>query len=210
MSVKIWSINTEILENHCDLGGKDMTPFNFMINPEENPEVTTHLEDLFYYAQLREQGEDTPNIKHELKDTVSIEQVPALLRAMGLYPSEYELTLLVNQLSLKALEAGKPERVTFNELVKSAWRNLQSTLCFFIKALLLLPLVAYLNYRDGIPPTEEDILDAMQRAKAFSMGDLKTFLQTYGESMTSEEFDSVAHLFEDLVQSGTNATNSAP
>ncbi|KNE70555.1 hypothetical protein AMAG_14677 [Allomyces macrogynus ATCC 38327] len=174
-AVKTWRIRASVLDAHSVLGGTGMAPFRYLINPTHDPAITTHLEDLFYYAQLREQGEADPNVTLRLRETVALDQVPSLVRALGYYPSERDVELMLNQLSLKALEAGLPDRVTLDEVIK-----------------------IFLNFRDAIPLTADDVRNAIARAKQGTMGDVRAFLQMYGEPMPGDELDKVVHLLEEL------------
>ncbi|KAI9175376.1 hypothetical protein H9P43_006737 [Blastocladiella emersonii ATCC 22665] len=103
--VKMWRLHPRALDARAAAaGGEGMAPFNYLINPTGDAEVTRHLEDLFYYAQLREDGENVPGVTHRLREKVSLAQLPALLRALGHFPSERDIEQMIAQLSLRALE----------------------------------------------------------------------------------------------------------
>lgn len=50
------------------------------------------MRDLFYYAQILHQGENT-TVARVVTDTVAIEKIPNLARAVGYFPSDQEVIL---------------------------------------------------------------------------------------------------------------------
>lgn len=65
------------------------------------------------------QGEDNTNVR-SFENEVKIDQVPALMRALGYYPSEMEIEALMYEIRYdNVLERGKPkDHISFEEFIK--------------------------------------------------------------------------------------------
>ena len=72
------------------LGGEDLEPFYGLLCGGKEGELIREIENFFYYAQIRSQGEDTMEFR-DASDFVDLEQIPFLMRALGFYPTEQEV-----------------------------------------------------------------------------------------------------------------------
>ncbi|ORZ39161.1 quinon protein alcohol dehydrogenase-like superfamily [Catenaria anguillulae PL171] len=177
--VKMWSLHPRLLDVQAARGGQGMQPFEYLVNPTGDPAIRRHLEDLFYYAQIREAGENAPGVVHRLKEKVGLSMLPDLLRALGHFPSERDVQQMVSVLELKAVEQGRPSDCTFEDVIRT-----------------------FLQFRDAVPVVPGDVKEAVKRAKEWNMGDLKSFLMTYGEGMSADEVDKVGYLLDELELGG--------
>lgn len=74
-------------------GGKELLPFHCLIEGGGKGWLIKEMKDLFYYAQILHQGEYTTDARIA-SDTVVIEQIPNLMRAIGYYPNNKEVNLM--------------------------------------------------------------------------------------------------------------------
>lgn len=95
--VHLWQVNPGSLGAAARLGGESLDPFLNMLEGGKNGEFLNQLEDYFYYAQIRSQGEDSME-KRNVTDTIPIEQVPFVFRALGCFLSEFEISDLLNEI----------------------------------------------------------------------------------------------------------------
>jgi hypothetical protein len=54
------------------------------------------MKDFFYYAMIRAQVEDTTKTR-KLSAKVPVDQLPFLMRAMGYYPTEFEVKCMIDE-----------------------------------------------------------------------------------------------------------------
>lgn len=64
-------------------------------------ELHQNIVDYFYYCQLRHGGEDTMDTR-TLTGHIPLEEIPALVRAIGFYPTEEEVTQMINEIRYKS------------------------------------------------------------------------------------------------------------
>lgn len=98
-SLMVWSVSLIALEIQERLGGNDMLPFYEQIEGGKNGTFMYQLENLFCYAQLRNQGIDTQDIR-KVGEKVTISEIPSIMRALGFYPTEQEAYQMMNEVSL--------------------------------------------------------------------------------------------------------------
>ncbi|KAJ3049757.1 hypothetical protein HK102_012421, partial [Quaeritorhiza haematococci] len=67
--------------------------------------VYKDLEDYFYYAQLKSQGEDT-TARRQITDRVSLDQVPNIMQAMGFFPTEEGINDMINEIKYSKVTEG--------------------------------------------------------------------------------------------------------
>ena len=72
------------------LGGENLSPFYGLIEGGETGWMFQEIMDLFYYAQIIHQGENTP-LERACSNKIPLCEIPDLMRAIGFYPSEYEV-----------------------------------------------------------------------------------------------------------------------
>ncbi|KAJ3394150.1 Cilia- and flagella-associated protein 251 [Lobulomyces angularis] len=158
------------------------------------------MEDYFYYAQLRSQGENSTT-KRKILDRVQLDQVPYIFQAMGFYPTKIEIENLLNEVKFSLVEKnfnGLVNSVNFEDLIK-----------------------LYVNHKPAKNYTEEELFRALDdclepgKKKNVVFGDevgkvkvskeneeitrdgLSALIELYGESFTEEEFkDSFAEILK--------------
>lgn len=72
------------------LGGSSLSPFYCLIDGGQQGWLLNEMQDLFYYAQIVHQGENTTANRH-VSDKVPVTQLPNLMRAVGYYPTANEV-----------------------------------------------------------------------------------------------------------------------
>jgi hypothetical protein len=116
-AVNQWAITPAAIDVQMKLGGAGLDPFLNLTN--DNPDFYRELEDYFYYAQLKSQGENS-TIARQISDRVSLDQVPFIMQAVGFYPSLSEIEDMVNEVRFSGIERneGLVDSITFEELIK--------------------------------------------------------------------------------------------
>ncbi|KAJ1548616.1 Cilia- and flagella-associated protein 251, partial [Cladochytrium tenue] len=210
-SVHLWHVHGAALEAQIALGGAGIEPFLAMLDPSglgaDSP-FYREMEDYFYYAQLRSQGEDAMSTR-QIQDTLAVSEVPSVIQAMGYYPSEQDTDLLLNEVRYSSLDDGVlVDRVSFPDIIR-----------------------LFVNHRPVFEYSEDDILDSLtcaarldHRAKnpdeawpaaagrldiddEITKDGILALLQQYGESMSNDDVELAfrALLLQDPGRSGTAA-----
>jgi len=115
--VNVWSAHPASLEKMRRLGGEGVEPFNAMIDGGKQGEFYQEMIDYFYYAQIKAQGEDT-TAPRKITGLVPMEQVPDLLRALGVYPSQWDIEDILNEIQAMGDEDNPKTAINFEEFVK--------------------------------------------------------------------------------------------
>ncbi|CAK9820447.1 Cilia- and flagella-associated protein 251 [Anthophora plagiata] len=117
--VLIWKIKSRSVDVLAHLGGKGLSPYYCLIEGGKKGWLIHEMKDLFYYAQILHQGENTtaPRI---ISETVSTKQIPNLMRAIGYYPSNEEIEIFMGEVSYRNYaETGYlVDDITFEDFVK--------------------------------------------------------------------------------------------
>ncbi|KAI3385064.1 hypothetical protein SNEBB_005712 [Seison nebaliae] len=96
-SVHQWNVCTQTLEAQKAVYGEDeLSPFLLLMDGGRNGKLFKELENVFYFAQLRNQ---TIMVDEErnIGNTIPIEEIPFVLRTLGYYPSEEEIKNMLNE-----------------------------------------------------------------------------------------------------------------
>ncbi|XP_028851731.1 cilia- and flagella-associated protein 251 [Denticeps clupeoides] len=96
-TVFCWEMSATALEAAAALGGKDLTPFYSLLEGGRYGAQYREVEDFFYYCQLRSQGLDVTE-PTRVSTHISLSEVPFILRAMGVYPTQQEMEDILNEL----------------------------------------------------------------------------------------------------------------
>ncbi|KAL8589462.1 hypothetical protein ACOMHN_061673 [Nucella lapillus] len=96
LTVHMWEINFTALEAQAKLGGGGLIPFYGLLEGGREGAFFNKLEDYFYYTLLRSQGLDAVD-KREVSTTIQVSQLPFLMRALCLYPTEQEMEEMLNE-----------------------------------------------------------------------------------------------------------------
>ena len=115
--VNVWSAHPASLEKMRRLGGEGVEPFNAMIEGGKDGEFYQEIIDYFYYAQIKAQGEDT-TAPRKITGFVPMEQVPDLLRALGVYPSQWDIEDILNEIQAMGDSANPKTSINFEEFIK--------------------------------------------------------------------------------------------
>lgn len=82
-------------------GGEGFSPFRCLIEGERKS-LINEMKNLFYYAQILHQGENTTTTRI-ISDTVAIEQIPNLMRAMGYFPTNEEVFFMLSCMRVRCM-----------------------------------------------------------------------------------------------------------
>jgi len=152
-AINMWSVNVEVLEAQNAIGGKGNEPFINLLDPRgRDSDIYKEMEDYFYYAQLRTQGEDCIR-NRVIEKKIGISEVACILQAIGYYPSEQDIEDIKNEIKYsKVLETGDYiEYIEFEDLIR-----------------------IYLNHRPAIDLTKKQIEDALTRTKQYEMPNVES------------------------------------
>ncbi|TPX56217.1 hypothetical protein PhCBS80983_g04702 [Powellomyces hirtus] len=153
--VNLWKINPDTIVSPAQTGAAvGIAPWLDLLHTGEDRPArdafVREMEDYFYYAQLRSQGEETTTSRL-ITTTVSLDQVPLIMQAMGYYPSQAETDDMLNEVRyagwFKGADATLRNEVDFEELVK-----------------------LYVNHRPLEDYTQNDIFQALGYAKRMEPG----------------------------------------
>jgi WD40 repeat protein/Ca2+-binding EF-hand superfamily protein len=168
-SVHMWSTHTHILEAAAKLGGVGVEPFLELVEGGREGELFIDMEDFFYYAQLESQGLNTMGTR-EVSDRLALEHVPRVFRALGYYPTEQEISNVINE-------------VKFSRYLDTKTHVMDVD----IETLVRL----FVNHRPAKGLSMENIEGAFATlthgVDGISIEDLLTVLQTSGEHVSEEE-----------------------
>ncbi|XP_015177517.1 PREDICTED: WD repeat-containing protein 66-like [Polistes dominula] len=117
--VLMWKIKFRSINIMKRLGGEGLSPFYNFIKGGKNGWLFNEMRDLFYYAQILQQGENTMETR-KISDVISIKQIPNLMRAVGYFPSNKELENIMCEVAYRNYaETGQLlEEINFEDFVK--------------------------------------------------------------------------------------------
>ncbi|KAI9330315.1 WD40-repeat-containing domain protein [Obelidium mucronatum] len=205
-AVHMWSINPTALETQIAIGGKDMEPFLDMLDESgagENGTFYKEMEDYFYYAQLRSQGEDAATTRL-IQDTVGISEIPSIMQAMGYYPSENEIDNILNEVKYSSLAEGElVDEISFPDLIKLYINH--RPVFDHSEEDLLAALKYAVKCHPGLTPQQRDAIKTIESDTTITKDGLWSLLQQYGESMTKDDLQTSfrALLLNDAVYNGS-------
>ncbi len=140
----------------------------------KNGELHNDIIDYFYYCQIRAQGEDSMEPRN-LPGYIPLEEVSSLMRAIGYYPSEEEVSNINNEVKYKTFmnNGVMHEHIGLNDFIR-----------------------LYLNYRPMLPLAQKDIENAfevinkslgMSSNSSVAWDELKKILTLEGEAISHED-----------------------
>ncbi|EPZ34796.1 hypothetical protein O9G_005233 [Rozella allomycis CSF55] len=98
--INMWKTDFDAFEAQCQLGGSGFDPFISMLDGGFNGPVYKKIEDLFYFAQLYDQGFQSSS-KRIASDYLPISQVVLVFQALGVFLSEFDAENLLNEIRYK-------------------------------------------------------------------------------------------------------------
>ena len=205
LSVNMWQLDTSELTcfSETKTETEEMDAFLSLLEGGRGGALHNDIIDYFYYCQLRTQGEDAMETR-AITGKIPVGEIPSLVRAVGFYPSEEEVTNMVNEVRLGTwMEDGVlQEEIDLNGFLK-----------------------LYANHRPVLPLNNTQISNAFEtlvknisKAGAAAGGDsmlwaqLKKILVQEGESISTSDLESyLAALIGDESKyiDGQNATFDA-
>eukprot|EP00736_Rhodelphis_marinus_P007045 Rmarinus@m.17323 len=173
-TVNLWKLQPQMVEAQGKLGGDGVDPFLTLLEGGKGGAFHEEIIDYAYYAQLRAQGEDTATdrIVHQ---HIPVEQVPALLQALGFYPTQYEVEDILNEIKYSEYhETGEYKTtISFDDFIQ-----------------------LYVNHRPSVGVGQQEVDEAFRLLGAEDLtGLLETrrfqdMIRTYGEGMGDRELGS--------------------
>ncbi|KYN30405.1 WD repeat-containing protein 66 [Trachymyrmex septentrionalis] len=117
--VLMWKIQLKSVDKMARLGGAGLSPFYCLIKGGKKGWLANEMKAQFYYAQILHQGENTTDVRI-ISDTVDLEQISNLMRAIGYFPTNKEVENIMTEVWYKQyVETGKLiEKITFEEFVR--------------------------------------------------------------------------------------------
>lgn len=76
-----------------------LEPFLSMLEGGKGGDLHEDIIDYFYYCQLRAQGEDSME-ERAITGRIPVDEIPALMRAVGFYPSEAQVVDMLNEVHM--------------------------------------------------------------------------------------------------------------
>ncbi|KAI9206352.1 WD40-repeat-containing domain protein [Polychytrium aggregatum] len=189
-TVYMWSMDASVLESQVIMGGRNLEPFLNLLDPSGQGiggAIYKEMEDYFYYAQLRSQGED--NTKDRVIDeNVKISEVPSIMQAMGYYPSSLEIDDMLNEIRYSGLSGSGPIKndITFEDLIKLYINHRPVADHTFAQIESALAVAHRLEPGEPAPSGPTPKLGPTEKMSKFA---LMALLQQYGEPMSMEDFE---------------------
>ncbi|XP_046965477.1 cilia- and flagella-associated protein 251-like [Vanessa cardui] len=112
-----WAANYRSVETTSKQGGGDLDPYYCLIENGRPGWLFHEIRDLFYYIQILCQGTFSPAMRR-VKDYIPIESLPDLMRALGYFPSDYEVENLIVEAKYKIFNRTPSTEIDFEEFVK--------------------------------------------------------------------------------------------
>ena len=102
--VNVWEVQTKFIDVAEALGGGGCEPYFNLLDGGKTGNFFGNLVDYFYYSQLRTLGENTTGSRC-LSALVPLGEIPSLMRALGFYPSEIEITRMISEVKYSRFRA---------------------------------------------------------------------------------------------------------
>lgn len=196
-SVLMWRIDVNALEATAVLGGEELIPFYSLLEGGREGELFAELENFFYYAQLKNEGVDSMEVR-SVSTEVPLDEIPFIMRALGFYPTEQEIEEMINE-------------VKFSHYVSTGRYKEAIDLSDFIKL--------YVNHRPAFGFNPYELIQAFQTLGdvdeedgevKIDRGLLLYLLQERGEHLTETELaEHITHLLQGSSDDDNNDGMSA-
>ncbi|KAF5297677.1 hypothetical protein FQA39_LY12008 [Lamprigera yunnana] len=118
-SVLMWETNTSAVEKYYIKGGTSLEPYHCLIEGGMTGWLFKEMEDSFYYMQILHQGEHSV-LPRKVSDYIPVVELPDLMRAVGFYPTEYEIETMIIDIKYRDFDiTGKlKEEASFVEFIQ--------------------------------------------------------------------------------------------
>lgn len=117
LSISIWSVNRTAVDKSCEMGGGGLLPFVKALPGGRDGWLFREMQDLFYYMQILTTSLDSPE-EQAVQDTIVVSEASDFMRALGFFPSEYEVNTILGELTEQRPNMAKHFKVSFGELLK--------------------------------------------------------------------------------------------
>jgi hypothetical protein len=124
LTVNMWSIDANMhskphFGSPSSHENNDIEEFVQLVDGGRDGIFWQEMKDYFDYAQILSEGEESPEA-HFIGTQVALEQVPNILRALGMYPSEQQIDDIINEIKFRDYFAtGKhTTHITFDDLIR--------------------------------------------------------------------------------------------
>ena len=165
-AINQWTLNTEAFSRVADQE-TGVDPYIDLVEGGKDGEFFSEMNDYFYYAQIRRQGEVSTSPRR-ITRRIAVHQIPDMMRALSFYPSEHDISHMQSELEYEMGEEVK--EIDFETFLK-----------------------LYVNHRPvhGIERSDiEHALDSLGAVKGFiEVNKLFDHLKNIGETFTQEELD---------------------
>ncbi|KAJ8722981.1 hypothetical protein PYW07_004161 [Mythimna separata] len=112
-----WEVQYKSVETTAQQGGIELDPYYCLVEDGRPGWLFQEIRDLFYYIQILCQGTFSP-ARREVKDYIPIDSLPDLMRALGFFPSEYEVENLIVEAKYKVYLKAPVSEIGFEEFVQ--------------------------------------------------------------------------------------------
>ncbi|KAF0973805.1 hypothetical protein FDP41_007192 [Naegleria fowleri] len=199
--VNQWEINGTPLFKNKEID-EGIEPYVSLIEGGAQGEFFQEVQQYFYYAQIRSQGEITTS-ERKITGSVPINQVPDLVRSLGFYATQWEIQNMINELRVIKGVADPSETNSSVDKKRSSLPSKKEPEIFidfntFVKI--------YVNHRPVFGIQRKDIEEAFQKLGSepitgfINKSDLFQKLKTMGEIMTENELnDCLSKLLKEVV-----------
>jgi len=108
LAVNMWRVDVSPINQAIALGGEGIEPFIRLIEGGEEGQTYQDMHDFFYYSMIRSKKENTTKTR-KLGGKVPVDHLPNLMRAMGYYPTNQEISNMMNEVRFSSYsERGEP------------------------------------------------------------------------------------------------------
>jgi cilia- and flagella-associated protein 251 len=118
-----WRVNTHVLDAQLALRGQGIEPYLDLVDAtglgKEGP-FYKEIQDYFYYAQIRAQGEEQ-HATRIIQDSVPLSEAPLIMQAMGFYPTVQEVSDMMEEMKFRHFLQAKGQDVhclSLDELIR--------------------------------------------------------------------------------------------
>lgn len=105
------------VDHSYELGGTGLMPYVKSLPGGRDGWLFREMQDLFYYMQIVTTYIDSPE-EHSINETIIVSDVPSFMRALGYFPSEYEVNTMLDDITDQRPNMAKHLKVSFGELLK--------------------------------------------------------------------------------------------